>query len=111
MQNVINILHILICRYGETSAVQKNVEISLDEKSTCKIPGMLKTEKMKEMETEAESLVEFYCDDDIHDMSLWGFSPTDDFSFGCEEKIYQSELFLSMSCQDSLSSLSQIKGK
>ena len=75
------------------------------------VPNMLKSRKVLEMEREAPSLVEFYCEDDIDNMSLWGLSPNQNSSFGCEEKICQSELFLSMSSPESLSSLGEVKGK
>ena len=75
------------------------------------VPSMLKSRKVLEMEREAPSLVEFYCEDDIDNMSLWGLSPNQNSSFGCEEKICQSELFLSMSSPESLSSLGEVKGK
>ena len=75
------------------------------------MPLMLKSKKVLEREKEAESIVEFYCEDDIHNMSLLGFSPSQDFPPGCEENISNGELFLSMSGPESLTSLSEIKGK
>ena len=91
--------------------MNKKIDISWDEDAT-KIPKMLKTKKLPDWESEPPSIVEFYCDDDLenHCEALCGFYRNESFSFD-EERAFENDLFLSLSCLESLSSLTEIKGK
>ena len=90
--------------------LNNKIEISLDEDT--RVPKMLKTKKLPDCESEPPSIVEFYCDDDLenHCENLCGFYTKEDFSFD-EERTFENDLFFSLSCLESLSSLPEIKGK
>ena len=74
------------------------------------VPKMLTTEKLPDCDSQPPSVVEFYCDDDLENQALCGFYTNQNFSFD-EEKTFENDLFLSLSCLESLSSLTEIKGK
>ena len=89
---------------------QKN-EI-LPEEETSKVPKMLKTKNLSYWDSEPPSIVEFYCDDDLenHCDALCGFYTNENFSLD-EERTFENDRLLSLSCLESLSSLTEIKGK
>ena len=84
-------------------------ELNQGEEAT-EVPKMLKTNKLPDWDSEPPSVVEFYCDDDLENQALCGFYTNENFSFD-EEKTFENDHFLSLSCLESLSSLTEIKGK
>ena len=85
---------------------EKN-EKSRDAEAT-QVPKM----KLSGWDSQPPSIVEFYCDDDLENYceALCGFYTDENFSLD-EERTFETEVFLSLSCLESLSSLTEIKGK
>ena len=86
-------------------------ELNQREEAT-EVPKMLKTKNLPDWDSEPSSIVEFYCDDDLenHCEALCGFYTNENFSLD-EERTFENDRFLSLSCLESLSSLTEIKGK
>ena len=73
-----------------------------------RIPAVFKIEPKKHFPvgSEPQSIIEFYCDDEIAIQSQWGFLNNQQDKIDPDDEKLEEMLFFSMSCNESLGDLS-----